>query len=277
MSRLCDSLMFTGFSVLLLEGVVRVALLERSLHITTADNPWGVFGVLGLANAIYLCARNTLRGDSPRASAGAVARSALAVPVAVFYNWALAQLAAACGIPAPGAYLVPAAAIISKMASDTVASVIEGYADSQANLRMRRWDYRSKLASLFDCYTRLELLFPDEDALVKLAKPGGIQGSGEPRARDLERAFIIHALDLMHMWFYQPRAQDAFRQIIRQVSEADRNVLARSQLVLTRERDISKMLVNGLLGRDFARPLAFYLDKRKLYLRRLSRLCRIES
>ena len=56
--------------------------------------------------------------------------------------------------------------------------------------------------------------------------------------------------------------------------EADRNVLARAQLVLTREREVSQMLVDGLLGRNFSRPLAFYLDKRKEYLRRLSRLCR---
>ena len=92
--------------------------------------------------------------------------------------------------------------------------------------------------------------------------------------KELERAFIINALDLMYIWFYQPRAQDAFRQIARAMPEADRNVLARAQLVLTREREVSQMLVDGLLGRNFSRPLAFYLDKRKEYLRRLSRLCR---
>ena len=171
-------------------------------------------------------------------------------------------------------YRVPSAAVISKMASDSVAALIEGYADSQVNLRMRRWDYRSKLANVFDCYTRLELLFPDEDALIKLAKSGGLQGSGGVMGKELERAFIINALDLMYIWFYQPRAQDAFRQIARTMPEADRNVLARAQLVLTREREVSQMLVDGLLGRNFSRPLAFYLDKRKEYLRRLSRLCR---
>ena len=62
---------------------------------------------------------------------------------------------------------------------------------------MRRWEYRSKLANVFDCYTRLELLFPDEDALIKLAKSGGLQGSGGVMGKELERAFIINALDLM--------------------------------------------------------------------------------
>ena len=110
--------------------------------------------------------------------------------------------------------------------------------------------------------------------LHRTARPGGLQGSGGVKGKELERAFIVNALDLMYIWFYQPRAQDAFRQIARAMPEADRNVLARSQLVLTREREISQLLVDGLLGRNFSRPLAFFLDKRKAYLRRLSRLCR---
>ncbi|WP_298994843.1 hypothetical protein [uncultured Desulfovibrio sp.] len=273
-SRLCDSLMFTGFSVLLLEMLVRVLLLDKTLGITAAQNPWVVFGVLSLVNGIYLCAHNVFRGFPKEASIGNLFRSLLAIPVSSLYNWVLYQVAFLLGVDNPAMYLVPSAAVISKMASDSVAALIEGYADSQVNLRMRRWDYRSKLASVFDCYTRLELLFPDEDALIKLAKPGGLQGSGGVMGKELERAFIINALDLMYIWFYQPRAQDAFRQIARAMPEADRNVLARAQLVLTREREVSQMLVDGLLGRNFSRPLAFYLDKRKEYLRRLSRLCR---
>ena len=33
-------------------------------------------------------------------------------------------------------------------------------------------------------------------------------------------------------------------------------------------------MVDGLVGRDFARPLAFYLSKRKAYLRDMVQLCR---
>lgn len=273
-NRLCTSLMFTGFSVFLLEGLVRVLMLEHTLNITTAQDPWIVFGVLSGINFGYLCSRNALLGYAWRTSAGVLIRGLLAIPVAVLYNTGLYSLAATLDVTNPHFYLVPGAAIISKMASDTVASVIEGYADSQENLHMRRWDYRRKLASLFDCYTHLEMLFPDEDALAKLARSGGLKGSGGTRGKELERAFIVHALDLMYMWFYQPRAQDAFRQIIRTMSDADRTVLVRCQLVLTREREISQMLVNGILGPDFARPLAFFLDRRKIYLRRLCRICR---
>ena len=45
-SRLCDSLMYTGISVLLLEVMVRVWLLDRTMGITVAQNPWTVFTVL---------------------------------------------------------------------------------------------------------------------------------------------------------------------------------------------------------------------------------------
>ena len=40
--------------------------------------------------------------------------------------------------------------------------------------------------------------------------------------------------------------------------DADKNVLARAQLVLIREREISQMLVDGLLGRNFSSALAFF-------------------
>jgi hypothetical protein len=60
---------------------------------------------------------------------------------------------------------------------------------------------------------------------------------------------------------------------MRTLPAADRLTLLRTQLVLTREHEISQMMVDGLLGRDFSRPLAFYLENRKEYLRKLSRIC----
>ena len=273
-SRLCDSLMYTGISVLLLEVMVRVWLLEDGLGVTVDGNPTLVFTVLNIVNGFYIFAHNVFRGFPKEAAIGNLFRSALAIPVSSLYDFLMYEGMLGIGVENPELYLVPSAAVISKMASDTVAALIEGYADSQVNLRMRRWDYKSKVSNVFACYTRLELLFPQEEALIKLARPGGLEGRGGARGRELERAFIINALDFMYFWFYQPRAQDAFRLMVRNMPEADRNVLARAQLVLTREREISQMLVDGLLGRNFSRPLAFFLDKRKQYLRSLTRLCR---
>lgn len=273
-SRICDSLMYTGISVFLLEVMIRVWLLEKGMGITVTDSPAIVFTVLNIVNGFYIFGHNIFRGFPREAAIGNLFRSALAIPVSTLYNFAFLNLMLACGATDPQFYLVPSAAIVSKMASDTVAAVIEGFADSQVNLRMRRWDYAGKFENVFSCYTRLELLFPQEDALINLARPGGLAGRGGDVARELERTFIINALDLMYIWFYQPRAQEAFRNLVRMMPEADRNVLSRAQLVLTREKEISQMLVDGLLGRNFARPLAFFLDKRKIYLRQLSHYCR---
>ena len=101
-----------------------------------------------------------------------------------------------------------------------------------------------------------------------------LKGHGGARGRELEKAFIINALDLMYFWYYQPRAQDAFKKMIINMPDADKNVLARAQLVLIREREISQMLVDGLLGRNFSSALAFFLDKHRQYLHIITKLCR---
>ena len=169
---------------------------------------------------------------------------------------------------------MPSAAIISKLASDTVAAIIEGYADSQNNRRIRRLDYKSKIDRIFTCYTRLELLFPEKDILLKLARSGGLQEDDRTMSKQaLETSLIINALDMMYFWFYLPRAQDALARLLRTMSQADRTVLARSQLVLLRERDISQLFVDGLVGKDFSRPMTFYLDNRKEYLHAILKLC----
>ncbi|HJD96943.1 hypothetical protein [Mailhella massiliensis] len=270
-SRICDSLMYTGISVALLEVVVRVWLLEDMCGLSVREYPGIVFTVLNFVNAIYICAHNIYRGFPREAAIGNLFRSALAIPVSSWYNQAFVAILLLCGVADPLFYTVPSAAIISKLASDTVAAVIEGYADSQNNRRMRRWDYEGKVARVFSCYTRLELLFPEEDILIKLARS---EGRMEGEARKLELALIINALDLMYFWFYQPRAQDAFRRMVRGMSQADRTVFARSQLVLLRERDISQLFVDGLVGRNFSQPLAFYLDRRRDYLNAMMKLCR---
>lgn len=274
-TRLCDSLMFTGISVLLLEGILRVLILQDIFGITIADSPIIVFSVLNIINGFYIFSHNVFRGFPRTASIGNLFRSILAIPVSSLGNTCLFYLLLFCGIADPLVYLTPSAAIVSKLASDAVAALIEGFADSQANLRMRRRDYWQKLRRVFDCATRLELLFPREDALNKLARPGGLGGRGGPEAARLERALIISALDLQYFWFYQPRAQEAFRQVLRSMSPADLRVFFRSQLVLLREKEISQLMVNGLLGHNFSKPLVFFLNNNGSYLRAMTRLCRI--
>lgn len=272
-TRLCDSLMYTGISVLLLEGILRVCILENTFGITAVDNPLIVFTVLNIINGFYIFSHNVFRGFPKAACIGNLFRSILAIPVSSLGNTSFYYMLLFCGISDPMIYLAPSAAIISKLASDAVAALIEGFADSQANLRMRRRDYWQKMRRVFDCATRLELLFPREDALNRLARPGGLGDRG-PEARRLERALIISALDLQYFWFYQPRAQEAFRQVLRTMSPADLRVFFRSQLVLLREKEISQLMVDGLLGNNFSKPLVFFLNNNGSYLRTMTRLCR---
>jgi len=273
-SRLCDSLMYTGISVLLLEVMIRVWLLQDGFGLTVENNSTLVFTVLNIVNGFYICAHNIFRGFPKEAAIGNFFRSALAIPVSSGYDWLLSNLLLICGVANPEIYMISSAAVVSKMASDTVAAIIEGYADSQVNLRMRRWDYQSKISNVFACYTRLELLFPQEDALILMARQGGLKGLGGTRGHEIEKAFIINALDLMYFWYYQPRAQEAFKKILPAMPAADKNVLMRAQLVLTREREISQMLVDGLLGRNFSSALAFFLSKHKAYVRIMTQMCK---
>ena len=272
--RLCDSLMYTGISVLLLEVLVRDFFLERVLHVTVEAYPLFVYTVLNCVNALYIFCHNIYRGFPRQAAIGNIFRSALSIPMASLYDGLLRLLLLGFGVADPAIYLVPSAAIISKCASDTVAALIEGYADGQVNLRMRRLDFEGKFKKIFACYNQLELLFPKEDALSKIGREKGFESVDMPKLLALERAFVVHALDLMYFWFYQPRAQEALRQTLRSMSKEDRMVLAKAQLVLTREHVVSQMLVDGLLGRNFSRPLAFFLDKHRLYLRLFLHCCR---
>ena len=272
-SRICDSLMYTGISVALLEVIVRVWLLEDLCGLSVREHPAIVFTVLNFVNAIYICSHNIYRGFPREAAIGNLFRSALAIPVSAWYNHAFVAILFMCGVADPLFYTVPSAAIISKLASDTVAAVIEGYADSQNNRRIRKWDYEGKIARVFACYTRLELLFPEENMLDKLTQSTDTPEELTDEACKLDMALIINALDLMYFWYYQPRAQDALRRIVKKMSQADRTVFARTQLVLLRHRDISQLFVDGLVGRHFSLPLAFYLNKRKDYVYAMTKLC----
>ncbi|ABM27583.1 MAG TPA: hypothetical protein DEF41_08815 [Desulfovibrio sp.] len=272
-SRISDSLMYTGISVPLLEVVMRSLVLQDMLGLTVQSNPTLVYTCIAVANGLYIAAHNSYRGLQREAIIGNLFRSALAIPMSMLYNEIALELLVLGGVADPWAMIQPGAAVISKTASDTVAAIIEGFADRNSNLRMRRWDYESKLEQLYDSYARLELLFPEEDVLELLKAPKQFIRAVEAEARHLETAIIINALDLMYFWMYQPRARDILREQLRSMSADERKVLVRSQLVLTREREVSQLFVDGIVGRNFSRPLAFYLDRHEEYLRDMEQIC----
>ena len=167
--------------------------------------------------------------------------------------------------------------MISKAASDCVAGIIEGLADRYENIRQRMRDYRAKLGQLFDTYARLEILFPEMDVLAMLEAPKEFIRTLSSEAQELERIIIINALDLLYFWMYQPRARSVLTARIKAMSEEERQIFVRSQYVLQRQREISQLFLDGIIGRNFSKGLAFYLDRYEEYLESLQRMALTEG
>ncbi|MBT8340968.1 MAG: hypothetical protein HKP58_03270, partial [Desulfatitalea sp.] len=161
--RIADSLLFTGFSVPLLDYLTKTVVLERMCGITIATHPIVLYTLMAVVNGLYLSTHNALRGLPKAAVYGNFFRSALSIPVALLINLAVGQLLTAAGALNITDVLQKWAAIISKTASDFMAGIIEGTADRHQNIRLRYRDYRNKMADLMDIYARLELLYPETE------------------------------------------------------------------------------------------------------------------
>ena len=273
-SRLCDSLMYTGISVPLLEYGMRTLLLEEMLGITSLSAPVIFYSIMSAVNGIYISTHNIYRGFPKEAVIGNLFRSVLAIPVSVAYNYILLHIFIFLGWPVP--YLVEMGTVVSKMASDSVAAAIEGLADKAEFLRMRDVDYNDKLKQLLDCYARFEVLMPEEDVAELLRRPKIFMPDEGKEAKEIEKTIIVNALDLMYFWMYQPRARSTLARLINTLSDDELTILANAQVVLTRVHEVSQLLVDGLVGANFARPLSFYLDRYQDYLRDMSKLTGVE-
>lgn len=271
-SRLADSLMFTGFSVPLLDVLVKTLLFDRGLGVTTETHPVALYSGMALVNGLYLSSHNLFRGLPRAAVIGNFFRTVLSIPIAVAVNGVAAVLLASLGVASPAVELQKWAAIISKAASDTVAAFIEGLADRHRNILLRLRDLRVKFSQLFDTYAQLELIYPDVEpyAVLHAERPADRRSAGE--ARDLERILMIHALDLLYFWMAQPRGRDALRRFLDTLSEDERSVFLSSQFTLLRCREISQLFLDGILGDNFPAPLSFYLARYGEYLEEVKRL-----
>jgi hypothetical protein len=265
-SRTTDSLMFTGFSVPLLDYVVKTLVLDRGFGITTTTHPVLLYMFMALANGIYLSSHNLFRGLPKTAVYGNFFRSVVSIPIAVAINTIAGGVLTSAGVAGVNDVLQKWAAIISKTASDFVAGFIEGTADRQRNIRTRLREYKGKFEQLFDIYAKLELLYPEAQASEILRNSENFERKGNLEARDLEKIIMIHALDLLYFWMYQPRARTALGRFVATLTEEERHILASSQFTLLRTREISQMFIDGIVGDNFPRPLSFYLSRHAEYL-----------
>lgn len=268
-SRVADSLLFTGFSVPLLDYVVKTRILDETLAITTSSNPIALYACMGLANGIYISTHNFFRGLPRAAVIANFFRSLLAIPVAVLFNGICGQILGSMGHGTPDEALQKWAAIISKTASDTVAGIIEGMADRFHNLGLRAQDYRKKMRQVFETCMELELAFPESDILTLLSEPESrILPENHPHS-GLSTKVIINALDFLYFFMYQPRAGVALKKRLQRMSEEERRIFYAYHLVLKEEKYVSTLLINGLIGKNFGTGLSFYLANYRQYLQTL--------
>lgn len=264
--RFADSLLYTGFSVPLLDYFVKTLFLDQGMGVNSTTHPIAQYSVMALVNGIYISTHNAFRGFPRGAIVGNFFRSVLSIPLAVAFNGLVALILAQHGVPAPGLVLQKWAAIISKLASDCVAACIEGLADRAKYIRLRILDFKDKFRNLSDTYSVLDILYPQEDIVELLQTPDAFIATLPQEKRDLEKILIVNALDLLYFWMYQPRARVVMRMFIRNMAPEERKIFLLSQYVLQRTREISQLFIDGLLGRDFAKALSFYLDQSQHYL-----------
>jgi hypothetical protein len=270
--RISDSLLFTGFSVPLLDYIVKTLILDRSFTITASNNPVLLYTSIAIANGIYTFSHNTWRGTPQAAATANLFRTVLSTPLAVLLNMAAGGVMSVFGVADISGMLQKWAAIISKTASDCVAGVIEGLADRHELIQTRAADYASKLGQLLDAYAKLELMYPEDDVLSMLESPKDFIMRLSSEARDLEKIVIINALDLLYFRMYQPRAQNELCALLQGMTEDERPIFVRSQSVLKRKHEVSQLFLDGIVGKRFAKALSFYLDRSEEYLNELEKL-----
>lgn len=263
--RITDSLLYTGFSVPLLDYVTKTVLLERGWNITTATQPVMLYTLMALANGIYLSSHNIFRGLPRGAVVGNFFRSILSIPLAVGLNAGIGFALTGLGFGPAAPILQKWAAIISKAASDVVAGIIEGAADRFQNIDRRRRAIKNKIKQILDTYTELEILLPEAQAMEYLQNPEKIR-SVPADAQDMAKRMYVPALDLLYFWMYQPRARNAFKTLMEELSPDESRIVLQAQTVLHQQRPISQLFIDGILGQGFSKPLAFYLDQSPAYL-----------
>ncbi len=276
-NNIANSLFFTGFSVPLLELLLKNIILDQTFSITTETSPFLLYSIMAITNGCYIVSHNMLRGFGKGAMFGNFFRSILSIPLAIFFNTVLAWGLGLAGVVAASACLQPWAAIISKFSSECVAGVIEGLADRSKNMASRILDYKKKLRELLQAYAQLEVHFPEEDILEMLEAPKDFFEVVNFEASDLEKVIIINALDLLYLWMYQPRARYVLKSLMRDMSMEERQIFVRSQFVLLRKREISQLFLDGIVGKNFSNALSFYLERSQEYLDALTELAKAYS
>jgi hypothetical protein len=271
--RVSDSLLFTGFSVPLLDFLVKDLLLARAGGITPSSNALLLFSIMALANGIYICSHNIFRGLPLGAVVGNFFRTILSIPVAISFNFLFFKIMFMAGAPIETIQLQMFlwAAVISKFSSDLVAAIIEGTADRRTNLTLRMQDYREKFQLIYANFSVMEMLYPKHDLLTLMSDPDKFAENLSEKDPKLLKSMMINSLDMLYFWMYQPRGETAFKKKISNMNFHEINALFHYLGILKSKRITSKYILEGLVGSKFEKPLAFYLSRTDNYLKAISK------
>jgi len=269
--RIADSLLYTGFSVPLLDWLCKSLLLDKGFGVNTATDPLLLYTIMALTNGVYITTHNLVRGLPRQAAFANFFRSVFSIPVAFAFNMAVSVILQWHGVNDVAAVLQLWAAVISKFASDCVAGIIEGLADRGHNIAMRNWDYNEKIRQVFELFAQLEIAFPTRNMLDTLRKPEEFIELSRSSGADHVSEVMANALDLLYIRMYKPRAREALRQAMERMNEDELAVFVSSQQILAEEKEVSMLFVNGLVGRNFSKALSFYLVRYRDYLDELAR------
>lgn len=262
-NRMADSLLYTGISVPLLEVVVRLWILQNLLGITVENDALMVYSVIAVVNSAYISGHNIYRGLPKEAVIGNLFRSALSIPLSMVMGKLLLYGFVTMGLPDPIMLLQNCAAIVAKCSSDAVAAVIEGFADRNMYLKMRKRDFEGKFVQLYKNITRQELIFPQQSLNSMIRDPYAFWCSLNEKNPAVANQLMAHLLDIMYMWYYQPRARDVFWKKMLATPPEEQNTILGLFNLLSLEKVVSTLILKGLLGNEFSSALTFYLQKNR--------------
>ena len=271
-NRIADSLLFTGFSVPLLDWLCKSMVLDGLFDINVTTNPTMLYTIMAITNGIYITSHNIMRELPKEAAFGNFFRSIISIPIAIVFSYTISALLHICGVPEIDMLIQQWAAVISKLASDFAAGFLEGMADRKENITARSWDYEEKIRQVLDFFSEMEVRFPNKDLLSLLENPAEFIKLCRRRGVCDDSILMANALDLLYLRMYQPRAKEALQQAIKGMSKNEKNIFRSSQQILREKKSVSHIIVDGLIGNNFSKPLSFYLRRHKGYLFELDRI-----
>ncbi|QTQ14671.1 hypothetical protein HRQ91_09475 [Treponema parvum] len=270
-SRIADSLMYTGWSVPLLDYFVTTWLLKEKYNITVATAPFLTYTVISLVNGVYISSHNILRGLPKSDVIANFFRSIISIPFALALSSMLGVILTAAGLDAAD-IIQRWAAIISKLVSDTIGGVIEGLSTRKKNIDLRNADYGKKLYQMQKTCTRLEFMFPKKNLVKLFRSPETLVKTVKDEDSMLFKSMMYDSLDFFYFWLFQPHARTVLISVLKKMSRRGRNLFLNFQNILNCRKAVIGLLTDKNTGMSFRRVLKIYLMYGNSYLTALTRL-----